>query len=115
MDSATPTWRLDGFLERLDTWADIETPPDGLRLLAWWVPPVEARLRTSGSLMFGFFVCVLALDTRPVLTEPEEVLIPLLLVALPVLDTVLVTSARLRGSRLEPNELGFVGRLHGEG
>lgn len=82
-----------------------------LGFLAWWFPPVEARLRTSGSLMLGFFVCVLALDADPVVVGPDAVVVPLLLVALPVVDAVLVATARVRGSRLDPRELGLVGRL----
>lgn len=37
MPNGTAPWTLEGFLELLDTWIQIESPPDDLRLLvtAW--------------------------------------------------------------------------------
>jgi len=54
-------WELRGFLERLDAWADLESPPADLRLLvtAWimtrYEDPYQGVRRESGfpNLWFG--------------------------------------------------------------
>jgi hypothetical protein len=59
--SADPAWALEGFLERLDAWAEQEDPPADLRLLVTsWImtrydDPYQGVQRAEGfdNLWFG--------------------------------------------------------------
>jgi hypothetical protein len=61
VSSAAPLWKLEGFLDRLDTWEKIESPSDDLRLIvtAWimtrYDDPYQGVRRESGfpNLWFG--------------------------------------------------------------
>lgn len=61
MRSGPPTWRLEGFLDRLDAWAKLESPSDDLRLIvtAWvltrYDDPYQGVRRERGfaNLWFG--------------------------------------------------------------
>lgn len=58
--------------------------------------PAGIYLGDTGSLFVGFLLAVLAIEVRADLTPPASVVVPVLLVALPVLDITLVTISRLR-------------------
>jgi hypothetical protein len=53
----------------------------------------------TGSLFLGFVLALTAIEVSPALTPPASFIVPLLLLALPVLDTATVTVARLRRGR----------------
>ncbi len=78
--------------------------------LAYVVPPVAARLRTGGALFLGFLSVVLALSIEPTVHPPIDVLAPLLLVALPLIDGIVTRAARLRGRGRDTHSLGLAGR-----
>jgi UDP-N-acetylmuramyl pentapeptide phosphotransferase/UDP-N-acetylglucosamine-1-phosphate transferase len=74
------------------------------------LPPVAARLRSGGAQFLGAIVIVLALDARPQVPAPGAAAVVLLLLALPLLDAVLVGSARLRDPKADPMDAGIAGR-----
>jgi UDP-GlcNAc:undecaprenyl-phosphate GlcNAc-1-phosphate transferase len=61
--------------------------------------PARIFMGDAGSLFLGFLLAVVVLDVDPNLTPPASFGVPLLLLALPVLDTTLVTIARTRHGR----------------
>ena len=61
--------------------------------------PASIFMGDTGSLFLGFALAVVALDVSPALTAPSSFAVPLMLLALPVLDTATVTLARLRRGR----------------
>ncbi|HEX3623530.1 MAG TPA: DUF4012 domain-containing protein, partial [Acidimicrobiales bacterium] len=61
--------------------------------------PASIFMGDTGSLFLGFVLAVAAIDVSPALTPPASFAVPLMLLALPVLDTVTVTFARLRRGR----------------
>ena len=67
-------------------------------------PPASIFMGDAGSLFVGFVLAVLTIDVSPALTPPFSFAIPLMLLALPVLDTATVTLSRLRRGR--PVSLG---------
>lgn len=79
--------------------------------LAYWLPPTAARLRTGGAMPLGFLAVVVALDAQPTLGAPRDAAIPLILLALPLLDTTFVVVARLRGWTVDARAAGLVARL----
>lgn len=82
---------------------------------AYWLPPIAARLRRPGALMLGFLAVVLVLDARPALGAPRDSVIPLVFLALPLLDAFVVLGARLRGRRLDGRTTGLAGRFRARG
>lgn len=66
--------------------------------------PASIFMGDTGSLFLGFALAVTAIDVSPALTPPGSFAVPLMLLALPVLDTATVTFARLRRGR--PVSLG---------
>jgi UDP-N-acetylmuramyl pentapeptide phosphotransferase/UDP-N-acetylglucosamine-1-phosphate transferase len=74
------------------------------------VPPVAARLRSGGALFLGCVVTVLALDAHPQVPAPGAAAVVLLLLGLPLLDAVLVGSARLRDRKADAMDAGIAGR-----
>ena len=61
--------------------------------------PASIFMGDTGSLFLGFALAVSAIDVSPALTPPASFAVPLMLLALPVLDTATVTLARLRRGR----------------
>ncbi len=61
--------------------------------------PASIFMGDTGSLFLGFVVAVLAIEVNPGLDRPTSFLIPLLLLGLPMLDTVTVTLDRVRHGR----------------
>lgn len=61
--------------------------------------PASIFMGDTGSLFLGFALAVVAIDVSPALTVPASFAVPLMLLALPVLDTATVTLARLRRGR----------------
>ena len=53
----------------------------------------------AGSLFLGFLLAVIAIEASSTLSHADSVVFPLLILALPVTDTVTVTVARLRNGR----------------
>ena len=53
----------------------------------------------AGSLFLGFSLAVLTIDVSPALQPPASFAVPLMLLALPILDTATVTIGRLRRGR----------------
>jgi UDP-GlcNAc:undecaprenyl-phosphate/decaprenyl-phosphate GlcNAc-1-phosphate transferase len=70
-----------------------------LGFLVYNRPPARIFMGDTGSLFLGFSVAVLTIKVDPVLTPPASFAVPLILLALPVLDTATVTLARLRRGR----------------
>src|SRR5262249_47584486 len=81
-----------------------------LGFAVYLAPPVVARLRAGGAGFLGCVVVVLALDARPDLAAPQAAIVPLLLLALPLADSLLFGLARLRDRRADRIEAGLVGR-----
>jgi UDP-GlcNAc:undecaprenyl-phosphate GlcNAc-1-phosphate transferase len=71
-------------------------------------PPATIFMGDAGSLFLGFVLAILTINVSPAVFPPVSFVIPLLLLAIPVLDTTVVTVARLRRGR--PVSLG--GRDH---
>jgi len=67
--------------------------------LAYNRPPASIFLGDAGSLFVGFVVAILTIDVTPALAPPFGFLIPLVILALPVLDTTTVVLSRLRRRR----------------
>jgi len=61
--------------------------------------PASIYMGDAGSLFLGFVLSIAVLDLRPDVTPPRSLLVPALLLALPVLDTALVSCARIRHGR----------------
>ncbi|MDQ3642971.1 MAG: DUF4012 domain-containing protein, partial [Actinomycetota bacterium] len=61
--------------------------------------PASIFMGDTGSLFLGFVLALTAIDVSPALTPPASFAVPLMLLALPVLDTATVTLARLRRGR----------------
>ena len=61
--------------------------------------PASIFMGDTGSLFLGFVLALAAIEVSPALTPPASFLVPLMLLALPVLDTATVTVARLRRGR----------------
>ena len=59
-------------------------------------PPASIFMGDAGSLFLGFMLAVLTVSVSPALDPPFSFGVPLLLLALPILDTSTVTLARLR-------------------
>ena len=67
-----------------------------LAFLAHNRPPASIFMGDAGSLFLGFVLAVLTISVNPALDPPFSFAVPLILLALPVLDTSTVTIARLR-------------------
>ncbi len=61
--------------------------------------PASIFMGDAGSLFLGFTLSILAIGVSPALRPPASFAIPLMLLALPVLDTATVTISRLRRRR----------------
>jgi len=65
-----PVWRLEGFLERLDIWAELEAPSDNLRILVTsWIltrfdDPYQGVRREPRFANFWFGVIPRSRDSR---------------------------------------------------
>lgn len=79
-----------------------------LGFLAYNRPPASIFMGDAGSLFLGFMLSVAVLQVDPPLMPPTSFLVPLLLLALPVLDTTVVVVARLRHGR----PVGQAGKDH---
>ncbi|MEY2478159.1 MAG: UDP-GlcNAc:undecaprenyl-phosphate/decaprenyl-phosphate GlcNAc-phosphate transferase [Actinomycetota bacterium] len=62
-------------------------------------PPATIFMGDAGSLFLGFVLAVVVLEVDPGLSPPATFLVPLCLLALPVLDTTTVIFARMRRGR----------------
>jgi UDP-GlcNAc:undecaprenyl-phosphate/decaprenyl-phosphate GlcNAc-1-phosphate transferase len=67
-----------------------------LAFLGFNRPPASIFMGDAGSLFLGFVLAVLTISVNPALDPPFSFAVPLVLLALPVLDTSTVTLARLR-------------------
>ncbi len=79
--------------------------------------PAKIFLGDSGSLVIGFVLAILSIQTTSKLTSGFAVLLPLLVLALPITDTLVSMTRRLIGSFLnkgtqKPNQ-SPINRLHG--
>jgi hypothetical protein len=74
------------------------------------LPPIAARLRSGGAQFLGCMVVVLALDAQVAVRPPAAGVVPLLLLLLPLVDGVLVGTARLRDHRADAMDAGLPGR-----
>jgi UDP-N-acetylmuramyl pentapeptide phosphotransferase/UDP-N-acetylglucosamine-1-phosphate transferase len=70
-----------------------------LGFLVYNRPPASIFMGDAGSLFLGFVLAILTINVSPAVFPPVSFLIPLLLLAIPVLDTTVVTVARLRRGR----------------
>jgi UDP-GlcNAc:undecaprenyl-phosphate GlcNAc-1-phosphate transferase len=70
-----------------------------LGFLVYNRPPATIFMGDAGSLFLGFVLAVVVLEVDPGLSPPATFLVPLCLLALPVLDTTTVVFARLRRGR----------------
>ncbi|HEX2274990.1 MAG TPA: DUF4012 domain-containing protein [Acidimicrobiales bacterium] len=70
-----------------------------LAFLAYNRPPASIYMGDTGSLFLGFVLAVLTIEVDPNLAPPASFAVPVILLALPVLDTATVTLARLRRRR----------------
>jgi UDP-GlcNAc:undecaprenyl-phosphate/decaprenyl-phosphate GlcNAc-1-phosphate transferase len=61
--------------------------------------PASIFMGDAGALFIGFVLSVAVLEVEPVLPRPESLAVPGLLLAMPVLDTTLVSIARIRRGR----------------
>jgi UDP-GlcNAc:undecaprenyl-phosphate GlcNAc-1-phosphate transferase len=61
--------------------------------------PASIFMGDTGSLFLGFVLALAAIDVSPALRPPDSFAVPLILMALPVLDTATVTVARMRRGR----------------
>jgi UDP-GlcNAc:undecaprenyl-phosphate GlcNAc-1-phosphate transferase len=61
--------------------------------------PATIFMGDTGSLFLGFVLSVVVLEVDPASSPPASFLVPLMLLALPMLDTTTVTVARLRNGR----------------
>ena len=79
------------------------------------LPPIAARLRSGGGQFLGCMVVVLALDAHVAVAPPAAAVVPLLLLALPLVDGVLVGAARLRDRSADAMDAGLAGQVAGAG
>jgi len=70
-----------------------------LGFLAYNRPPASIFMGDAGSLFLGFVLALLTINVSPALLPPLSFVVPLLLLAVPVLDTTVVTLSRLRRGR----------------
>jgi len=70
-----------------------------LGFLAYNRRPASIYMGDAGSLFLGFLLAIVTIDVNPSLAPPASFAVPLMLLALPVLDTTIVTLARLRHGR----------------
>ncbi len=70
-----------------------------LGFLVFNSPPASIFMGDSGSLFLGFLLAVTTIDVDSALIAPTSFLIPLMVLAIPVLDTTMVTIGRLRRRR----------------
>ena len=70
-----------------------------LGFLVYNRPPASIFMGDAGSLFLGFVLAILTINVSPALFPPVSFLVPLLLLAIPVLDTTVVTVCRLRRGR----------------
>ncbi|MEA2900143.1 MAG: hypothetical protein QOH36_30 [Actinomycetota bacterium] len=70
-----------------------------LGFLVYNRPPASIFMGDAGSLFLGFVLAILTINVSPAVFPPVSFVIPLLLLAIPVLDTTVVTVARLRRGR----------------
>jgi UDP-GlcNAc:undecaprenyl-phosphate/decaprenyl-phosphate GlcNAc-1-phosphate transferase len=70
-----------------------------LGFLAFNRPPASVFMGDTGSLFLGFMLAVITIDVDTALQVPRGFLVPLMILAIPVLDTSMVTLARLRRGR----------------
>jgi UDP-GlcNAc:undecaprenyl-phosphate GlcNAc-1-phosphate transferase len=61
--------------------------------------PASIFMGDAGSLFLGFVLAVLTIEVSPALPQPASFAVPVMLLALPVLDTATVTICRLRRRR----------------
>jgi UDP-GlcNAc:undecaprenyl-phosphate GlcNAc-1-phosphate transferase len=61
--------------------------------------PASIFMGDAGSLFLGFVLAIAAMEVSPALTPPTSFVVPVMLLALPVLDTATVTICRLRRGR----------------
>jgi UDP-N-acetylmuramyl pentapeptide phosphotransferase/UDP-N-acetylglucosamine-1-phosphate transferase len=64
--------------------------------LTYNLPPAAVLLDGDGALFLGFLAAVVAIDVRPSIGAPGDLVVPLLLLALPLLEITLVPLAQLR-------------------
>ena len=74
------------------------------------LPPIAARLRSGGAQFLGCMVVVLALDAHVDVAPPAAAVVPLLLLTLPLVDGLLVSTARLRDHGADAMDAGLPGR-----
>jgi UDP-N-acetylmuramyl pentapeptide phosphotransferase/UDP-N-acetylglucosamine-1-phosphate transferase len=67
--------------------------------LAYNMRPASVFLREGGALFLGYLVAVLAIELRPVIGAPGSASVPILLLAVPVLEITLVPLSQLRHRR----------------
>jgi len=67
-----------------------------LGFLAYNRSPASIFMGDAGSLFLGFVLAVLTIDVNPSLSPPMSFVVPVTLLAIPVLDTTTVTLGRLR-------------------
>ena len=67
-----------------------------LGFLTYNLPPAAVVLDGDGALFLGFLGAVLAIDVQPSIGAPGNLAVPLLLLALPLLEITLVPLAQLR-------------------
>lgn len=70
-----------------------------LGFLAYNRSPASIYMGDAGSLFLGFVLAILTVEVTPAMGPPSSFAIPLMLLALPVLDTTTVTLGRLRHGR----------------
>jgi len=85
-----------------------------LGFLAYNRRPASIFMGDSGSLFLGFVLAVMAIEVSPALSPPASFAVPVILLALPVLDTSTVMLARMRRGRsvLEGGKDHLSHRLH---
>jgi UDP-GlcNAc:undecaprenyl-phosphate GlcNAc-1-phosphate transferase len=67
--------------------------------LAYNIRPAAIFMGDAGSLFLGFLLAIGVLQLDPALRPPASFVVPLILLAVPILDTTTVTLARLRRGR----------------
>lgn len=67
-----------------------------LAFLIFNAPPASIFMGDAGSLFLGFLLVIMTLDTSSHLAAPVSLEVPLLVLALPIVDTAVVVFARVR-------------------
>lgn len=67
--------------------------------LAHNLPPARIYLGDAGSLLLGYLLAVITIEVTPAVAPPTSFAVPLLLLAVPVVDTTVVTFDRLAHAR----------------